>query len=222
LAAARQSSDILSGFRVLGLLFHPSSYLGFFAFLVLTGCGIPIPEEVAIVLAGVLSAEGNLRWEFALAACLLGAIVGDCVMYAIGYHWGHNLLIAHPRFAKLLHFEREERFEQAVERHAFKVLLFSRFLVGVRGPVYVAAGVVRMPFRRFLLYDLVCATIVVGFFFGLSYAYGNEVANWIHKAEWTATILVLLVFLSAGGYVYFRHRQRVYRAIFGVEPSSDS
>lgn len=207
---------------MLGSLFHPGSYLGIFVFLVLTGCGIPIPEEVAIVLAGVLSAEGNLHWELALAACLSGAVVGDCVMYAIGYHWGHNLLGAHPRFAKLVHFEREERFEQAVERHAFKVLLFSRFLVGVRGPVYVAAGVVRMPFRRFLLYDLVCATLVVVFFFGLSYAYGNDVARWIHKAEWTATIFVLLVFAALGGYLYYRHRQTIYRAIFGAGPSSDS
>ena len=36
---------------------------------------MPLPEEVAIVLAGVLSAQGHLHWQFALAACLVGAAV---------------------------------------------------------------------------------------------------------------------------------------------------
>jgi membrane protein DedA with SNARE-associated domain len=66
-------------------LFHPSSYLGIVVFLVLTGCGMPVPEEVAIVLAGVLSAQGHLSAGPALVACLVGALLGDAIIYAIGY-----------------------------------------------------------------------------------------------------------------------------------------
>ena len=43
--------------------------------------------------------------------------------------------------------------------------------------------VVRLPFRRFLLYDLICATLVVGVFFGASYLFGDQVARWIREAE---------------------------------------
>src|SRR5690349_24846862 len=102
--------------------------------MVLTGCGMPVPEEVFIVGAGVLSANGELRTEFAFAACLLGALVGDAVMYGIGYRFGHGLLRRHPKFSKLLGAQREEHFERAVLRHGFKVLLLARFMVGVRGP----------------------------------------------------------------------------------------
>jgi membrane protein DedA with SNARE-associated domain len=209
--------ETTSGRTVIASLFHPSSYLGIFVFLVLTGCGFPLPEEVAIVLAGVLSAQGHLEWEWAFVACLAGALVGDSVMYAIGRYGGWRLLHAHPRFAKLLGAQREARFEQAIQRHAFKVLLLSRFLVGIRGPVYLAAGIVRLPFRIYLLCDLVSATLVVGFFFGLSYAFGEVVAGWIRHAEVWITIIVLLAIASVGSYVYYHYRAEIYRAIFEGE-----
>jgi membrane protein DedA with SNARE-associated domain len=205
---------------VFASVFHPSSYFGIFLFLVLTGCGMPIPEEVAIVIAGVLSAEGSLRPEFALVACLLGAVVGDCILYAIGYRWGGSLLSLHPKLAKFLHAEREQRFEQAIERHALKVMLLARFLIGIRGSVYVAAGAVRMPFRRFVVYDTLCATIVVGLFFSLSFAFGDEIAHWIRRAEWTATAIVVLLLFAAGGLLYYRHRQLIMAAIFGSQTES--
>jgi len=202
-------------------LLHPSSYFGIFVFLVLTGCGLPIPEEVAIVIAGVLSAEGVLRPELAIAVCLAGAVTGDAILYAIGYRWGRGLLAVHPALANLLHADREQRFEKAIERHSLKVMLLARFMVGIRAPVYLAAGAVRMPFRRFLLIDLFCATLVVGIVFGLSYAYGDDVARWIRKAEWTFTLLIALFALVVGGLLYYRHRQFIFRAIFGIGSPPD-
>jgi membrane protein DedA with SNARE-associated domain len=198
-------------------LFHPSSYLGIVVFLVLTGCGMPLPEEVAIILAGVLSAQGHLNPWLAFVACLVGALLGDSIIYAIGHRWGHSLLSYHPRLAKLLGAEREKRFEEAIEQHALKVMLLSRFLIGVRGPVYLATGVVRLPFRRFLLYDVICATLVVGLFFGLSYLFGDHIARWVRDAELKVTLVVLLVVLIAGLLIYRRHRATIYRVIFESE-----
>ncbi len=193
---------------MLDFLGIPGGYLGIILFLMLTGCGLPIPEEVPIVLAGVLSAQGKLMPEWAFTACLFGALVGDSIMYAIGYHFGHNLLREHPKLGKFLRAEREQRFELAIQRHAFKVMLLSRFMVGVRGPVYLAAGVVRMPFRSFLLYDLLCATLVVGTFFGLSYAYGEQIARILRDAELTFTLIVLAIAGSVALWLLRRHRLR--------------
>ena len=52
---------------MLASLLHPSSYIGFFLFIALTGCGLPIPEEAAIVVAGVLSSQNQLDWRIAFA-----------------------------------------------------------------------------------------------------------------------------------------------------------
>ncbi len=198
---------------MLASLFHPGSYLGIFVFLVLTGCGLPVPEEVAIVLAGVLSAQGKLLTGPALAACLTGALLGDFLVYAIGRRWGPSLLVAHPRFARLLRADREAKFEEAIERHAFKVLLLARFMVGIRGPVYLAAGAVRMPFRRFAMYDLLGVWLVVGGVFGLSYAFGNDVLQWIRHAELTVTVAVLAAAAVLAIYLYRRHRRSASRVV---------
>jgi len=172
---------------------HNGGYLGIILFLVLTGCGLPIPEEVPIVLAGIFSSQGRLEPGWAFAACLFGALLGDSLMYAIGYHFGHGLVAAHPKFGKFVGAQREAYFEQAIQRHGFKIMLLARFMVGIRGPVYLAAGVVRIPFRRFLLWDLVCATLVVGTFFGLSYTYGEQITDLLRDAEMKLSLITLVV-----------------------------
>lgn len=202
---------------MLAVLFHPSSYLGIVVFLILTGCGMPIPEEVAFVVAGVLSAEGHLHWPTALAACLVGAILGDSVMYWIGRRWGDTLLNAHPRLSWMLQAKREKNFEEAVEQHAFKVMFLSRFLVGIRGPVYVAAGAAHVPYRRFLAYDLICASLVVTTFFFLAFFFGDNVLGWIRDAELTATIAVALVVSGVGLFLYLRSRKKVAEIVEKVE-----
>src|SRR5262245_16433896 len=131
------------------MLFNPLdhvSYLGIILILVLTGSGLPIPEEVPIIAAGVASSLGKLDPRWAFAACLIGAILGDSVLYGIGYTFGRSLITRHPRFAHLLHAEREAKIEQMIRRHGLKVFFLSRFMVGIRAPVYLAAGTLRMPF----------------------------------------------------------------------------
>lgn len=196
---------------------NPTSYLGFFVFIAATGCGLPIPEEAAIVAAGVLSAQGHLHTYFAFAACLAGAIVGDSFMYAIGYRWGHRLFTSHPRFAKMLSEENEEQFQAAIESHSLKVMLIARFLVGVRAPVYLMTGAVRMPYRRFLVYDCISAASVVGVVFALSYVFGDHVTEWVRHAEFRATLIVIGVLAVVGGILYYRHRQQVLEFVFGSD-----
>jgi membrane protein DedA with SNARE-associated domain len=202
---------------MLASLLHPSSYLGFFLFIAATGCGMPIPEEAAIVVAGVLSSQNQLDWRIAFAVCLAGAVVGDTCMYAIGYRWGHGIFTSHPRFAKLFASENDQQFQKAVEAHALKVMLLARFLVGIRAPVYVMTGIVRLPFRRFLIYDVISASLVVGVVFGLSYLFGEEVTGWVKHAETRATIVVVLIVIAILAILYYRNREQVMEFVFGGE-----
>jgi membrane protein DedA with SNARE-associated domain len=184
------------------------SYLGIIIVLILTGSGLPLPEEVPILAAGVASSVGTLHPGWAYLACVVGAVLGDSVLYAIGYHFGRSLVIRHPRIAHLLHAEREAKIEEMIRRHGFKVFFLARFMVGIRAPVYLTAGVLRMSYRRFLLIDAICATSVVSLFFGLSYAYGDRVAGWIRDSEIGLTVLVVLVVLVVVGVVAQRHYRR--------------
>jgi membrane protein DedA with SNARE-associated domain len=77
------------------------------------------------------------------------------------------------------------------------------------------SGVVRLPYRRFLLYDLISATLVVSVVFGLSYLFGESVAAWVRHAEATATLIVLLVAAVIVGILYYRHREFLFQKLFG-------
>jgi membrane protein DedA with SNARE-associated domain len=181
------------------------SYIGIIVVLVLTGSGLPIPEEVPIIAAGVL---GHLNPWLAFLSCLVGALLGDAVLYAIGYHFGHSLVIRHPRFAHLVHAEYESKIEEMIRRHGLKVFLVARFMVGIRAPFYLTAGILRMSFRRFVFIDAFCATAVVGLFFWLSYLYGERVAGWIRDSEIGLTVVVVLAATAVGCYFLWKRIQR--------------
>ncbi|MEM6330929.1 MAG: DedA family protein [Planctomycetota bacterium] len=199
---------------MLDLIVQKASYFGFIAFLALCGLGLPIPEEAPLILAGVLSRNGTLEHpSLAFAACLVGAVLGDSLMYFIGRRLGHGYLRKHPRFARFIDPEKEAKFEAAVTRHGFKLVLLTRFLIGVRGPVYFAAGAARVPYLRFLLWDAVSATMVVSVVFGLGYYYGEQIAGWVTNVEWALTVLALLG-AGAGGVVFYRqYKARLSEAI---------
>jgi membrane protein DedA with SNARE-associated domain len=190
------------------------SYLGIIVVLILTGSGLPVPEEVPIIIAGVASAQGSLNPWLAVLCCLVGALLGDCVMYTAGYHFGHNIFREHPWFARFLKPARERRIEQMIAKHGMKVFLFSRFLVGLRMPVYLTAGILRVPFRKFILFDAFCASAVIGTFFGLSYAFADHIRGWwksIRQLEIGLTVTIVAGLVGVGVYFYVRHQRRLAR-----------
>lgn len=190
------------------------SYLGIIFVLILTGCGLPVPEEVPIIVAGVAAYNGQLNPWLALAACFVGALLGDCVMYGIGYHFGHRLLREHRWLGPYLRPEREAHIEELINQHGWKVFLTARFLVGLRSPVYLTAGILRVPFRRFIFVDLFCAALVIATFFGLSYFFADHITDWfqrIRNAEVAITATVIAAVVGTVLYFYMRHRRRVAR-----------
>ncbi len=193
-------------------------YLGIVVFLVLTGCGLPIPEEVPIVAAGWWASpqQGRLDPWLGLVSCFVGAIVGDIVMYGIGRRFGRRLLQKRAFFAHFLSPEKEQHIEEMFRHHGLKLLFVSRFLIGIRSTVYLTAGILKVPFRRFVLVDMFCAGVMISVFYGLAYFFSNHVLTWIRQAEWAATIVIAAV--AAGALVAYR----VYRRRRAAEKKLES
>ena len=66
-----------------------------------------------------------------------------------------------------------------------------------------------IPYRRFLIYDVVCATLVVTTFFFLAYLFGESVIDWSRDAEITVTIAVILICAGIGLFLYVRSKKKV-------------
>jgi membrane protein DedA with SNARE-associated domain len=191
-------------------LVHDYGYVGIIIFLVLTGCGLPLPEEVALIAAGVLSAPGQpLNPWISLLCCLIGCLVGDSIMYFIGRKIGRRVMNSKTPWGKYLTPEREKLLEYMIHEHGVKVLFVARFLVGIRSPVYLTTGILKFPFVRFILADLLCASVVILLFFGLSYYFGEAVGQWIRNAEYGLTVVVVIGLIIAAimAWRHYKHNQ---------------
>ena len=137
------------------------SYPGIFLLMMIEGFGIPIPSELTMPFSGFLaSAQGGNKFLLpaAIAAGAAGEIVGGIIAYVLGYFGGRPILVRYGRFV-LLSEEELERGEAWFARYGDWVVFVTRLLPAIRSFIALPAGVVRMPFWRFLLYGAIGSVI---------------------------------------------------------------
>jgi membrane-associated protein len=156
--------------------------------LLLGGCGLPLPEDVALLAAGYLVWRGDAPAAL-LGPAALGAIVlSDMMLYGFG-----RALRNRPLLGRLFAASRLERLERAFGRHGVRLILVARVAIGARALFFLAAGVTRMPFARFVLWDLlgacvmVTAWIVIGMYIGPRI---DEARPWFRQAE---TVVISII-----------------------------
>jgi membrane protein DedA with SNARE-associated domain len=165
------------------------TYLGILAALLLGSVGVPIPEEMPIVAAGILSHEGLARWWLALPVCVLGVLAGDVVLYWAGRRWGERLL--RWRVVRyVLTRARADWLKAAYREHAMKTVAMARHVTGLRAAAFLTAGIARVPFWKFILADAAAAAVTVPLAFGLAYFFThqiNAILADVHRVErWLA------------------------------------
>ena len=170
-------------------------YFGIFFVLVLGGLGLPVPEEAPIIVAAILSRKGTMHWAPALASCFAGVLVGDFVVYFLGYFYGEKVL-SFPLTRKFLTKARESQIKGYFHRHGIKILILGRFAVGFRTAAYLTAGILRLPMLKLFLTDLCAATISTLLMFGLGYAFASKVEEGFREAKHYLTPVIGLLIAS--------------------------
>src|SRR5437764_10681616 len=130
-------------------------YPGVFILMTIEGFGIPIPSELTMPFSGFLSSSAGgdkFVLPVAIAVGAAGEIFGGILAYALGHRGGRPILERYGRFV-LISAEELERGEQWFARYGDWIVLVTRLLPAVRSFIALPAGVVRMPFRRFLLFS---------------------------------------------------------------------
>src|SRR5262249_35523511 len=112
-------------------LIEQLGYVGICVLLVLGGLGLPIPEEAPIILAAVLARHGRRWWPAALATCLGGVLLGDFVVYLLGFFYGDKELSLRLT-RRILTRQRAAQMKGYLHRHGFKILVSGRFVPGFR------------------------------------------------------------------------------------------
>jgi membrane protein DedA with SNARE-associated domain len=162
---------------------------GMLALVALAGATL-VSEDLACIAAGLLVAAGKLAFGPAVAACFAGIFIGDLLLVAAGRVLGRGVLARWPLRGRVSDaaVARAERW--FAERGAW-VIVASRFMPGTRLPTYVAAGVLRMPWRKFSPWFALACALWTPLLVGVAAWAGEAVLRWFEV--WTQAVGWLVV-----------------------------
>ena len=188
-------------------LFTVHGYVAVFVVLLVSGFGVPIPEDVSLVAGGIIAGLGYADVRVMCAVGLAGVLIGDMVVFLVGRHFGARAL----RLRWIAHLLTPRRYAQVqakFERYGNRLMFIARFLPGLRTAVFLTAGMSqRIPFARFIALDGLAALISVPVWIGLGY-YGAEnrewLLAWIRRGQ-GAIAIAALVLVAIIGWVVWRH-----------------
>ncbi len=192
---------IIAGLSVEGVeqLIEAGGYFVLFGLLLACGLGLPLPEDVPLIVTGARCATGRMHLAIACVVAWCGIIGGDTILYNLGKRFGLNITRL-PLVGKHLTQKRIERAEQMFEKYGVAVVAVGRMLAGIRGAMVVAAGALRFNFYKFIITDGLAAIVSGGIFVGIGYWLGtnlNEenIRRFKHWFILGAIVLALGVFL---------------------------
>jgi len=139
--------------------------------------GIFLPGDSLLFAAGLLASNGlfNPFWLIALVA--IAAIAGDTIGYWLGWYSGERLLHKYPRLIKPEYIKRTEQF---YERWGGRAVVLARFVPIVRTIIPPLAGIARMPYDRFLRFNVIGALLWSPIMIMFGYLLGKNIPGAVH------------------------------------------
>jgi membrane-associated protein len=164
--------------------------------LLLENAGIPVPGETILLLACFLAySEHDLKLPWIIVVATLAATLGDNLCFALGYYGGRPLLARYQALFKIQN-KTVERGEQLFARYGAVTVFFARFVFGMRVIAGPMAGVLRMPWRKFTVFNFLGATLWVTVISGVGYLFGQHwerLAGEVKRIDIAAAILLVVV-----------------------------
>jgi membrane-associated protein len=166
--------------------------------------GFVVPGELAVILGGVLASRARVPLPAVIAASVAGPILGDSIGYYLGRRYGENT--RHKRLRK-----RWAKARSWVKNKGAPAVFLGRFVAFVRSFIPAAAGVSKMPYRRFLPWNVAAGILwgagsaLLGYFAGENFEAVARAMGWFGLA-----LLAVAIAVFAG--IRFSHGRRKARS----------
>jgi membrane-associated protein len=172
-----------------------------------TFLGFIFPGEIACLLGGVLAFESKVSLALVIVTAVAGAVVGDSIGFAIGFRYGDALLNkVPPRFLKPEHVVRTK---ELIVRLGGRAVFIGRFAAALRALVPGFAGVSKMRYRTFFIWNFAGGTVWATAVVIAGYLAGNawhRAASDISLVGWG--VLSVVVLMAVVWWVRRRRRRR--------------
>lgn len=150
-----------------------ATLLGVFLLLVGGGLGLPFPEDLTLIGAGVLAERHVVRLRDAIAVGFLGVCAADWLIYLIGRRYGAGTL-KRPWLISYLGAERIAAVRTAVEDHGTRAVFLARFVFGFRIVTFLAAGTFGVSLTRFAIAEGAASAIFAPAMVTLGYLFTDR------------------------------------------------
>lgn len=187
-------------------------YFGIFLLMVLENVIPPVPSEVIMSIAGIAAGQGKMDFTLLVLTGTLGCAVGNLFWWEIGRRYGYERLRpAIDRWGRWLTMDWEgvENFRRFFDRWGGLTVLIFRFMPIGRTVISIPAGLMHMPFWRFLAFttlgSAIWNTILVGVGFWLGASF-EKIDHWV--APVVGATLIAAVVLYAWRVVTWKPRAK--------------
>jgi membrane-associated protein len=176
------------------------------ATLLAENAGIPVPGETILLLASFLAySQQELQLLWIIVVATIAATIGDNIGFALGYYGGRRLLVRYQSVFRIPDTTLA-RGEELFARYGSVTIFFARFVFGMRIVAGPLAGVLRMPWRKFMVFNFLGAAVWVTVISGAGYLFGRHWERLVKDMK-VFDIGVALVVLLAAVILWWRHRR---------------
>ncbi|HEX4794453.1 MAG TPA: DedA family protein [Humisphaera sp.] len=193
-------------------------YVGLFCVLFSCGLGFPLPEDIPLLAAGTMIANGRLDFALVALCAWCGIIGGDCVLYHIGKKFGDEVPKI-PMVGKHVTLQRMRQVEELFTKWGIWVVAIGRMFAGIRGAMVVVAGASRFTFWKFVVADGLAAIVSGGLFLFLGYKFGPKIISAVERGKHMSLYVLLGAAVIVGLYIWYRKKRHAHhRAVHESAP----
>lgn len=156
--------------------------------------GVALPGELTLMTAALIASHGLVSPWFVWFAGASGAIIGDSIGYFIGHTQGRRFLKVLSRiFPKHINPPTIKLAESIFRRHGSKTVFFGRFIALLRILAGPLAGVLHMPYKKFLLANASGGIVWSGITVWVVYYLGVVSEGWLSRLSWAGLAVVIII-----------------------------
>jgi len=202
-------------FNLLRGFFDEHGYLTVFVALLLENAGVPVPGETILLFASFLAFdEQELHLTYIILVGIAAATIGDNIGYWIGRKGGRRLLDRYQHIFRIPESTLAKG-EKLFSTHGPMTIFFARFVFGMRIVAGPLAGVLRMNWKTFGLFNFLGATLWVVVISFVGYTFGEHWEQLI-KVMGRVNVILAIVAIYAGLMMWRRYRARQNKAGKGM------
>ncbi|MFA6048064.1 MAG: DedA family protein [Parcubacteria group bacterium] len=156
-----------------------------------------IEGPIATLLAAIMASLGAFNVWIVLILSIAGDMIGDVLLYGLGYKYGLNFVRGFGRYMGITE-KLVTRMEKYFTLHGGKTIFAVKSTTGLCWATFVAAGIVKMDFKKFVKNSFLGGVVWSGFLIFMGYFYGylwREIHVYIKYIGWIIFVVAIITFV---------------------------